>query len=392
MPIARHTQAMSDATRLRFGAADDRAGELSLADRFRRHADALVRLQRSPLSARLMNAAAADLDAGGVVSRLFASVPAPPGSVPQLRLLAALHHLVLSGRAHQLAAFYPSAGGERTVRLAEAWPAAVATLEEHFAWIGQRLHRIVQTNEPGRAAVLFGALVWLTDRRRLPISLLEIGASAGLNLLADRYCYVVGGEALGDPFSPVHFEEPWRPGPALDASAASRRLQIVRRAGCDLSPLDPGDPEDRLTLLSYIWPDEPERIDRMKAALALAARWPAPVATQPASEWLPAALAGRRSGELTVIWQSILRQYLGREEWGAIEHSFRRAAEAGPPVAWLSMEPSDSDDHLARVSLTLRTHPGEPQRRLAWCGDHGPPVLWDRSAAQATDWEQSERT
>jgi hypothetical protein len=139
---------VSDAVRLPYsGAGDARTGGLSLGDRFRRHANALVRDRRSPLSAQLMFDAAADIDAGGVIAKLFADVPAPPGSVPQLRLLAALHYLVLAGRAPALEPFYPSAGGELSP--AGVWAVTRRVVEEHFAWIERRLHRTVQTNEPG---------------------------------------------------------------------------------------------------------------------------------------------------------------------------------------------------------------------------------------------------
>jgi hypothetical protein len=177
----------------------------------------------------------------------------------------------------------------------------------------------------------------------------------------------------------VRFREPWRPGPPIDVTAAARRLRIAERAGCDRRPLDPRDSGDRLTLLSYIWPDELERMQRMRAALDLAAKSPVSVTPQPASQWLPGALAKTRRGELTVIWQSIFRQYADSDEWASIEETVRRAARARRqrPVVWLRMEPSD--DHLARMSLTFRTDPDQPERRLAWCGDHGPPVLWNRS-------------
>ena len=149
-----------------------------------------------------------------------------------------------------------------------------------------RVHRTVQTNEPGRSAVLFAGLLWLTDRHRRPIRLLEVGASAGLNLVADRYSYVVDGRELGDPGSPLRFVDPWAPPPPIDLAAAAAALRITARAGCDLAPLDPTQPDDQLTLLSYIWPDEPHRIERMRAALAVAARDPIPVAARHGSEWL----------------------------------------------------------------------------------------------------------
>jgi hypothetical protein len=321
----------------------------------------------------LMRAAAEDIDAGGIVARLFAGVPAPPGAVPQLRLMAALHYLVLSGQAPELAAFYPSAGGERPP--GEAWPIALDTIGEQFDQIRTRVRRTVQTNEPGRSAVLFAALLWLTARHRRPIRLLEIGASGGLNLHADRYLYSVGGERLGDPASPLEFAEPWAPVPPIDLPAAAGALRIIDRAGCDLAPLDPSRPEDQLTLESYIWPDELDRIDRLRAALSVAARNPVRVDRARASEWLPDAIAtaGRSGDELTVVWQSVVRQYVEPGEWDAIEHQLRAAP---CPTVWLSMEPS-LDGHLGLQRLTLREGPDAPEVTLARVGDHGPPVNWE---------------
>ncbi len=351
------------------GAGDSQAGRLGLSARFRRHADALVRSERSPLYIRLMRAAADDVDAGGVVARLFADISTPPGSVPQLRLMGALHYLVLSGRAPALAAFYPSAGGERPVD--GVWPVAEAIMEEHFDQVRARLHRMVQTNEPGRSAVLFAGLLWLADRHRRPIRLLEVGASAGLNLLADRYSYAVGGRELGDPTSPLRFVDPWLPSPPIDLEATALALRIVSRAGCDLAPLDPTQPDDRLTLLSYIWPDELHRIDRLRAALSVAAGAPVVIAARPGSEWLPEVLGDDRDGELTVVWHSVMRQYVEPEEWAAIE----RAIAGRPGVVRLSMEPAL--DRQARMELTVHDPADAPGTRLAVCDDHGLPIRWE---------------
>ena len=350
------------------GAGDAQAGRLDLSARFRRHADALVRSERSPLYIRLMRAAADDIDAGGVVARLFAGISTPPGSVPQLRLMGALHYLVLSGQAPALAAFYPSAGGDRPVD--GVWPVAVAVMEERFDQVRARIHRTVQTNEPGRSAVLFAGLLWLTDRHRCPIRLFEVGASAGLNLLADRYSYAVDGCKLGDPESPLRFVDPWMPPPPIDLASAAATLRIIDRAGCDLAPLDPTRPDDQLTLLSYIWPDEPHRIDRMRAALSVAERDPVPIAARPGSEWLRDALTTAGDGELTVVWHSVMRQYVEPDEWAAIE----RALEQHERVVRLSMEPTRSQD--ARMQLTVHDPAGAPEIRLAVCDDHGLPIRW----------------
>jgi hypothetical protein len=380
------------------GAGDAQAGERPLADRFRRHADALVRSGRSPLYVKLMRGAAEDIDRGGQVAQLFDGVPAPPGSVPQLRLMAALHYLVLAGQAPALASFYPSAGGDRPVD--GAWPAASEVIGGRFEQIEERLHRTVQTNEPGRSAVLFAGLLWLSRRHRRPIRLLEIGASAGLNLLVDRYTYIVGGRVLGDPASPVRLVDPWTPPLPIDLEEEAASLRIADRSGCDLAPLDPGREEDRLTLLSYVWPDELHRIERLRAALSVAAGDPVPIAARRASEWLAEALPVRDDHELTVVWHSVMRQYVDPEEWDTIDRTLRAAAEAEPErrLVRLSMEPAQ--DHPARMQLTLHDPAGTTDREptaptldragatlddsagpretlLAVCDDHGLPIRWE---------------
>ncbi|MEA2125286.1 MAG: hypothetical protein QOI80_2068, partial [Solirubrobacteraceae bacterium] len=319
---------------------------------FRRHAAALDRAGRSPLYVELMRGAADD----GLVAQLFADDPKPPGSVPPLRLLAPLHELVLAGRAPELAAFYPSAGGTRPP--AGAWSAARTALAEHADWLRARLPRTVQTNEPGRSTALYAGLQWLALRDPRPIRLLEIGASAGLNLIADRYAYESGGRTFGDPASPVRFVEPWSY--ALDASP-----RIAARRGCDLHPKDPREAADRLTLLSYAWPDELERFARLAAALALAAEDPAPVDAETASTWLARHLSESSPDHLTVVWHSVMRQYVPAPEWIGVERAL-----AGTQV--LAMEPGA--DHAAGFRLTAGGH------LLATCGDHGPPVVWQTEA------------
>jgi hypothetical protein len=361
------------------GARDQDTEGAALAARFRRHADALERGARSPLYVELMRAAATDIERGGVVRELFDGLAAPPGSVPPLRLMAALHRLVLAGRAPQLASHYPSAGGRQPP--AGAWPRAAATLRERFDEIRERLTLTVQTNEPGRAAVLYGGLLWLGERHRLPVRLLEIGASGGLNLLADRFAYRVGGVLLGDAASPLVLHEPWEGRPVAEPVAAARALRVVARAGCDLAPLQLSCADDRLTLRSYLWPDELDRLDRIDAALEVAARHPPEVAALAAERWLPGVLAAHRAGELTVVWQSVMRQYVPAQSWAEVERAVAdagRAATGDTPLAWLSMEPGE--DPRGGFVLSATTWPGGSTQRLAQVGDHGPPVRWHAEA------------
>lgn len=326
-----------------------------------------------------MRGAAADLDRGGVVAQLFAGLPAAPGSVPALRLMAALHRLVLVGGAPELAAHYPSAGGSRSPH--EAWPPAAAALRDHFDEIRARLGLTVQTNEPGRAAALYGGLLWLHERHGLPIRLLEVGASGGLNLLADRFAYRVAGATLGEGGSPLTFDKPWVGSPVPDPALTARAMRVTDRAGCDIAPLDLESAEDRLTLRSYLWPDEPDRLARVDAALAVAARHPPQVVACPAERWLTQMLAAPRGGVLTVIWQSVVRQYVSADSWATIERAIQAASLAATvqtPLAWLTMEPGE--DHVSGLLVSATTWPGATSRQLAVASDHGPPVRWQTDA------------
>jgi hypothetical protein len=346
-----------------------------IGDLFRARAAELERAGRSRLYVELMRGAADDVDAGGIVAAIFAGDAATAGSAPELRLLAALHHLVLAGGAPELARFFPSAGGDRPP--GAAWAVARRTLVEHAAFIRDRLDRTVQTNEPGRCVALYGGLLWLSERHRLPLRLLEIGASAGLNLNADRFAYIVGGERLGDPSSPLSFLEPWNGLPVADPPAAAARLQVAERRGCDRSPIDPRSEEGRITLRSYIWPDEPERLARVAHAIEVAMRHPVAIERRSAGSWLALQLVDARPDTLTVIWQSVVNQYLDDGERAAI-HSAFASAGAGP-LAWLTLEPPAAPA-ADGFELRCRERPegngsGEP-RLIARAGYHGPPVEW----------------
>src|SRR5438128_12149033 len=134
----------------------------SLCERLRRFAGWLQEGGRSPLYVALLQGAAEDCRRDGIVARAFAGIDIAPGSVPALRLMAALHYLVLRGQAPALARFFPSAGGREPPD--RAWPVAALTLGEHLQDVRQRLRRGVQTNEPGRSAAIYGGLLWISGR------------------------------------------------------------------------------------------------------------------------------------------------------------------------------------------------------------------------------------
>src|SRR5215831_11405368 len=175
-----------------------------------------------------------------------------------LLLLAAIYRMVLEGRLPAAARFYPSMGGQ--VDVEALWP--------HFlqAVPGAVLPVCVQTNEIGRSRALLPGFLEVARRTGLPLRLLEIGASAGLNLRWDHYRYEVGADGWGDPASPVRLAGAFTgPHPRFDGTCP-----VVERRGCDMAPLDPGSAEDRLTLRSYVWADQTERLRLLDAALTVA--------------------------------------------------------------------------------------------------------------------------
>lgn len=342
----------------------------TLADRLRDHA--VLVSGASPLLHALLSGAADDLADDGPVRTLLGPLEHdPPGSVPGLRLAGALHRLVLQRQAPLLALHYPTAGG--TAPPAQAWPAARATVAEHLDVLHELVRRPVQTNEVGRSAALLGGLA-LLSADGLPVRLLEVGASAGLNLLADRYALRVGGVLRGDPASPVVLHEPWQ-----GVLPPDRPVRVVERAGCDPDPLDPRRDEDRLTLTSYVWGDQPERFDRLKAALAVAAAADVVVERAPATAFLRRELATPRPGVRTVVWQSVVRQYLSPQERAGVDAALAEAggrATPDAPLVHLALEPALAEHELHRFRLTARSWPGGQERVLADADGHGPPVVW----------------
>jgi hypothetical protein len=318
----------------------------------------------SPLYEDLLYRAADDYEQGGPTLRVLEGhEDDPKDSALALRLMGAVHRLVLEGAAPGLAERYAATDGdgERT------WEAFRATLEEHLAELRPLIERPVQTNEVGRCAALLPGFLTVAARSGLPLRMLEVGASAGLNLGWSEYRYEAEGFAWGQADSPLRiaFELSGGEIPAV-------RATVAERAGCDAAPVDPTTEEGRLTLLSYCWPDQATRMERLRAALELAAACPAAVDRSGAVEWAAARLAEPAPGRATVLFHSVVMQYLSEEERDdfaqVVGEGGSRAGEDAP-LAWLRMEP-DGD----RAAVRLAIWPGGEDRLLARAGYHGTPV------------------
>ncbi|UYM06153.1 DUF2332 domain-containing protein [Solicola gregarius] len=334
--------------------------------------------------AELLDRLADDLDAGGVTAQVIAGHEDDPGpNALALRLLGGLHRLVLTERTPDLAAYYPTVGGRWD--LAGVWPHVRAALADHRAQLAATLDQAPQTNEVGRSAALLGGLLRVADRFMLPIRLCEIGASAGLNLRADHFRYTFrrfdptvsdpGTAAWGPESSPVQLDDAWSgPLPPLDAP-----LQIVQRYGADIAPVDPATTDGRVTIESYVWPDMAERVSRVRGALAVARAVPAEV--RPLD-----AVSAVRALELvpetaTVLWHSVMWQYLPAADRAAIEDRIAALGERGTaemPFAHLSMEPSRrASDAAHEFLVVLTTWPWGERTVIGSARPHGIPTTWE---------------
>ncbi|ROR92403.1 DUF2332 domain-containing protein [Nocardioides aurantiacus] len=334
----------------------------------------------SPMYADLLARLADDVAAGGPTARVLAGhEDLPAASALALRLLGSVHRLVLERRAGAVGVLYPSVGG--TWDPVGGPEAVLALLSEQPDAVREWLDRPPQTNEVGRSATLVGGLLHLEDDLRLPVRLAELGCSAGLNLLADQYAVGDGsGLVHGRPSSVVRLERGWagrrlRPWPGL---------RFVERAGCDPRPIDPRSTAGRLALTAYVWPDQVDRLERLRGALAVAAAADPPdVRQQPAGAFLDDLRL--REGTTTVVWHSVVRQYLDAGEQQHLDDRVERlGSQATPtaPLAHLTMEPAGERGAgtPGGFPVELRTWSGRPgdgePRVLGHAVPHGLPTTW----------------
>lgn len=341
------------------------AGEDAVRAAFAEQAAHCTRLG-SPFMAALCSTLGERVDRATQTGRRVLDWPGNPSafadSVP-LRLTAGLHFLVRAGRAPGLARLYPPGSGD-----GDLWAEIAPVLDEEAETLFAFLANPPQTNDPGRSAVLMAGLLDLAARFPLPMRLYELGASAGLNLILDRYGYDLGGVRAGEPDSPLQLRPEWQGPPPPGA-----RVRVSGRAGVDLRPADPV--QDGAKLLAFVWPDQPERLRRLEAALEVAAANPPRIETGDAAEWLERTLPTSQAGTLRIVVHSMAFQYFPadaqRRIVGLLNETGAGAGEDAP-LAWLRFEHVGGE---AGVSLRLRTWPGE-ERLLAWAHPHGAWVEW----------------
>ncbi len=325
----------------------------------------------APITAAVCGALAAAIDRTTQTGCAVLDWPGHPlADALPLRLAGGVHALWRAGSAPGLDELYSGANVRPTY-----WAAPMArVLAAHDAALLPWLDGPPQTNEAGRSASFVAGLHWLAEQG-LParFEILEIGSSAGMNLLLDRYRYDLCGVVSGPLDSPVTIAPEWRGAPPPDNAIA---FESVR--GSDIAPIDVTDGAAAERLMAYIWPDAPQRFARMEAGIALFRADPPSIEAADAADWAERALTTpQRAGTTRVLVHSIMWQYMASRSQNRILRAMETsgmAASAERPLAWLALEANRS---FHAHALTVRSWPGDSaETLLATAHAHGAWVEW----------------
>ncbi len=264
-------------------------------------------------------------------------------------MLAGLHYLVLGDLA--------------------SWDDIAGALDRHAAFLSRwAAEQDVQTNEVQRAWGLLPAFLSVADER--PFDLLELGPSAGLNLLWDRYRFRYSSGAWGS--GPFELSGDDRVPPP--AGLLERDVAVARRRGIDLNPVDVTTEEGSRLLQAFVWPDQPGRLDRLRRAIDVVRHDPPELQRGDYVELLPELLQDRHAGAQLVIFQSASTQYL---DAAALErlHVAMEVAGGDEPLVFISTGRGPDD---RGYGLELQRYPGGRPTRLAVIDFHGEWLEWGR--------------
>lgn len=335
-----------------------------------------VREQESPLYARLSRAVAAQ----PAVLKPLGPLPAQK-HLPVL-VLTAIHYIALGGASDPLAAVYrdTAAGLPEQDVLAEQLDSFIrAHAEEMAALIAGRR---TQTNEVNRSAVIAPAMRVAARLASGPFALIEVGASAGLNLHYDRYAVRYSdGRAAGPESSPVHLECELRGDllPPLDGQPAP-----VSRTGLDLDPVDVRDEEQVRWLRACLFPDQPARAARLAAAIGVAQQHATPLHSGDLFDVLPPLVEAVPRTVTPLIMHTWVLAYVPHRLGDFADLLTDLARRRGGPLLWLGAEWPDAlpgrdkepEDEGTVYALAEVTGGSTTWRTLANAHDHGTWMTW----------------
>jgi hypothetical protein len=266
-----------------------------------------------------------------------------------LRFLGGLHYLVLAGKA--------------------SWDDLDAALEEHAAFLTRwAAEQDVQTNEVQRSWGLLPGFLTLADGR--PFDLLELGPSGGLNLVWDHYRYRYSVGAWGD--GPLELTGDDRIPPP--AELFERHVEVARRRGIDLNPVDVTTEHGARLLQAFVWADQTERLERLRRAIDVVRHDPPQLIQGDYVEKLPGLLRDRRDGVQLVVFQTASTMYLDRRDTDRLRTALHDAARE-EPLVYVSTGRAPDDDGFA---LEVTRFPDGRSQRLAVFDFHGAWLDWGR--------------
>ena len=337
------------------------------AERFRYFAGKTY-ADRSPLYQNLALRVAEDPE----LLRLAASAQAK-AALPNL-FFAAVHLLLLNGEHHQLAAFYPSLNNSSR-HYDYVYPYFRSFVMEHREEIREiMVTHSVQTNEVGRCAVLIPAFgLVAAQTKRQPLTMIEIGSSAGLTLLWDRYHYRYG-EVLecGDPDSPVKIECSLRG--EMRPPIPGQLPKLASRTGIDLSPIDVNNVESVQWLRALVWPDNQKRARQLEPAIRLLKQTPPRIITGNALDLLPSLIEKVPKKAALCVYHSFTLTLASREPREKLHSVLTMASDNRDLfLVWIEW-PTDSETPI--LGLAKFKNGIKKEKTLARCHSHGEWLEW----------------
>lgn len=271
-----------------------------------------------------------------------------------MKVVAALHHLVLAGKT--------------------AWDDVPRSLVDHRDAIRRYVaEQGIQTNEVQRSWMLLPCILDVCARTGAErLDLVEIGASAGLNLVWDRYRYHYANGTWGPVDAPLELGGEERV--PVPAELFVQTPRVRRRVGIELAPIDLTADEGVHLLKSFVWPDQTWRLEQLDRAVAALRRDPPELVHADAVDALPDVLAERTDDALMLVVQTAALGYVSQEGRAAVRATLDEAGASGPLAYVWGAQPAPDVDHY--WGIWAQVWPDGERRLLAHSGFHGEWIRW----------------